>query len=176
MAPNPTLSISEPIMQAMQIVQGFMGLASGQVVFYNQGWKIPTDERMYISFGLLASRPYGSSRTYEDAADGSALVEVITLNTQEVWSINVYSYGLEAPARKEEVVMAFNSTAAEQSMEAYSYKLPLLPLNFRDLSGLEGSRRLYRFQADVAVLRARKRENIVQYYDKFDSPRLVINP
>lgn len=167
---------SEPILQAIQIVRQFMDLKQDQVVLYNQGWKIPADERLYISFGALTTRPYGSTKTHRDSDDGKTLLEVITLNSQEVWSINVYSYDLDVVARKEEIIMSFNSDAAQQSMEKYSYKLPLLPLAFRDLSGLEGARRLYRFQADVAVLRARKRENIVQYYDKFDSPQLVINP
>lgn len=72
--------------------------------------------------------------------------------------------------------MALNSTLAQQMMEKHAFKLATLPVSFRDLSGLEGASRLYRFQADVALLRVRRKENVVQYYDKFAGPALIINP
>lgn len=159
----------------VQIIRSFLNVANDQVVVYNQGWKIPADRRLYVSVGLLATRPFGSSRSYEDSPDGTKLLEVITLNAQEVFSINIYSYDAEAIQRKDEVIMSFNSTNAQQVMEEFSFKLASLPQSLTDLSELEGAARLYRFQANVAVLRARRKENVVQYYDKFQQPSLVIN-
>lgn len=160
----------------VQIIREFMRLANDQVVVYNQGWKIPPDNRLYISVGLLGSKPYASSKAYEDSPDGKALLEVISLNSQELYSLNIYSYDMSVLERRDEVVMALNSTLAQQMMEKHSFKLATLPTSFRDLSGLEGASRLFRFQADVALLRVRRKENVVQYYDKFAGPSLIINP
>lgn len=160
----------------IELFRSFMGLDTEQVVLYNQDWKIPADQRLYLSVGFLSERPYGSSRGYQNSDDGKALLEVLELHSQEVYSVNVYSFGPEALARKEEVLLAFHSTQAEQLMETYSFKLPNLPLSFTDVSQVEGAARLNRYQITFAVLRTRSRTNVVQYYDKFSDPSLLINP
>lgn len=165
---------SDTIYYLVQIIRDFVGLERDQVVVYNQNWKIPPDKRLYVTVGLLYTKPYGSVRTYEER-DG-ALVEVINLNTQETYDLNIYAYDREALVNKDEVIMALNSTLSQQVQEQFSFKLAKLPTSLKDLSALEGSSNLYRFQADVALLRARRKENVVQYFDKYSNPSLIINP
>lgn len=170
------MGTNDTINHLVQIIRSFMGLKNDQVVVYNQNWKVPADGRLYVSVGLLSTRPFGSTKGYEDSADGKKLLEVICLNSQETFDINIYSYSGEAIAQKDEVVMAFNSTLAQQLMEQFSFKLASLPQSLKDLSDLEGAARLFRFQASVAILRARRKENVVQYYDEYQQPSLIINP
>lgn len=160
----------------VQIIRSFLKLENDQVVVYNQGWKIPEDRRLYVSVGLLFTKPFGSKRGYEESPNSDALLEVLTLNQQEMFSINVYSYDDDLIEQKDDVLLSFNSTLAQQVMEKYSFKIASLPVSMTDLSALEGASRLYRFQANVAVLRARRKENVVQYYDKYKDPALIINP
>lgn len=160
----------------IELIRKFMALEKEQVVLYNQNWKVPTDKRIYISVMFRGEKPYGSAKHYEDRPN--ELVEIITLNSQETYAIDVYSFGPEALDRKEEVLMAFNSTLAQQMQEQHGFKLPLLPLSFRDLSHIEGASNLNRYQLDVAVLRSRQKENVVQYFDQYQIPpkTLIINP
>lgn len=160
----------------VQIIREFLNFKNDQVVVYNQGWKIPADSRVYVSVGLVSSRAFGSRRSYEDSPDGKSLLEVIILNTQELISLNVYSFSEDAIEAKDAVMAALHSTLGEQLMEQYQFKLASIPTPMQDLSGLEGASRLYRFQATVAVLRGRRKENVVQYYDDFPTPKLILNP
>jgi len=162
----------------IELIRTFMQLERDQVVLYNQNWKVPTDDRLYIAVAFRSEKPYGSSKEYMNNEDGTALVEVISFNSQETYTISVYSFGPEALERKEEVLMAFNSTLAEQIQEKYGFKLPLLPLSFLDLSDIEGASRLNRYETNVAVLRVRSKTNIVQYFDQFENPpkNILINP
>lgn len=160
------------------LIRSYMGLATEQVVVYNQKWRIPSDNRVYISVGYLAQKCYAPALTYENPAVGEAggLKEVATINSQETFSINIYSRSDEAILRKDEVILAFNSTAAQQLCEANSIKLARVPIAFTDLSQLDGAAILNRFAITINALCARKQERIVEYFDKFQPTGLIINP
>lgn len=173
--PTPTL---EPINRIVELLRGFMELKPARCMLYNQRWKLPEDDGIYVTVALLTSKPYGSTKSYETSLDGSALLEIIELRIQETYSINIFSRSQDALNRKEEVVMAFNSTAAQQMCEAHALKLATLPVSFVDTSLLEGAARLNRYTVTMAILRGTSKTNIVQYFDHFDNPprKLLINP
>lgn len=156
------------------LIRSYMGLARDQVVIYNQKWKIPADDRVYISVGYLNIKPYGGSSTTEPTAEG--LKEITTLNSQETLSINVMSRSQEAILRKDEVILAFRSTAGQQLCEANSIKLGQLPVSFVNLSVQEGTAILNRFNVTINALVARVQERIIEYYDQFPTPALTIEP
>lgn len=171
-------SVPNTINLVIELIRVFMGLDRDQVVLYNQNWKIPTDTRLYIAVAFRGEKPYSTVKEYMNNEEGTALIEVISLSSQETYTITVYSFGPDALERKEEVLMAFNSTLAQQLQEKYGFKLPLLPLSFLDLSDIEGASRLNRYETNVAVLRVRSKTNIVQYFDQFENPpkNILINP
>lgn len=156
------------------LIRSYMGLTAEQVVVYNQKWKIPADGRIYVTVGYLAQKPFAPARTYEDTATG--LKEVVTVNSQETFSINIYSRSEDAVTKKDEIVMAFGSTAAQQLCEANSIKLASLPVGMIDLSSRDGTAILNRFAVTITALVARSQERIVAYYDKFQPAGLLINP
>ncbi len=160
------------------LIRDYMGLAPDQVVIYNQKWRIPSDSRIYVTVGLVAQKPYASVRENVEFTDdkGSGLKEVVTLNSQETISLNFYSKSQDALLRKDEVIMALGSTAAQQLCEANSIKLGQLPISMVDVSALEGVARLNRYVATVNALVARSQERIIQYYDNFQATGLLINP
>lgn len=183
--------MSKPVAQPMPprtinllvgLIREYMGLDADQVVIYNQKWRIPADNRLYVVVAYLAQKPYGANTTYEtfgqtqEKPTGAGLKEVTVVNSQETFTINVYSRGEQALLRKDEIVMALASTAAQQLCEANSIKLGKIPVGMTDLSGLDGAAILNRFAVTINTLCARSQERVVQYYDQFPTPGLVINP
>lgn len=160
------------------LIRDFIGLAIDQVVVYNQKWKIPNDNRLYVSIGILSETPYGTQKSQEDRIKGEATisVEVLAVNVQETFSINIFSRGQAAVDFKELVLLAFSSQAAQQLCEANSIKLGTLPVSFVDLSSVEGTARLNRFGLTINALSSRKTERIIQVFDQFQPTGLVINP
>lgn len=159
------------------LLRAYMALETEQVVVYNQKWKIPADTRLYISVSSLGpQKQYGATVEYRDNDDQSALVEDVATASREMIGVDIYSRGQDALNRKEEVMMALASTAAQQLCERYAIKIARIPLTFVDASGLESTARLNRFHLSFAVLRTRTRSSVVQFYDTFPKPKLVIEP
>lgn len=164
------------------LIRSYMGLKANQVVVYNQKWRIPNDDQIYITVGYLAQKPYGANAVFETFGQtpakprGAGLKEVISVNSQETFTINAYSRGDEVVLRKDEIVMALASTAAQQLCEANSIKLGKIPVSMTDISGLDGTSMMNRFVVTINALCARSQERVVEYFDEFPNPGLVINP
>jgi len=173
----PTPQIS-PVLQLINALRSFMDLRENQVVLYNQKWKNPNDDGLYIFFALIGTKPYGNTREYQNSDDNEALLEILTVHTQETYSIHVYSRSQAAWDRKEEVLLFLNSTAVQQIQEAVGFKLATIPVSFVDTSETEGAGRINKYTITVNLLRMVQKENVVQYYDKFpdSNKKLLINP
>ena len=86
---------------------------------------------------------------------------------RETLSIDILSANSEARTRKEEIAMALNSTYSQQQQELYSIKISNLPNSFIDLSGVEASRRLNRYNISFNVFSWRTKEKSIDYFDTF---------
>lgn len=174
------MSAESILSSLVRLVRGYMQLETDQVVVYNQDWKIPSDDRLYITVGFLASRPYASgTSTAPDLTDpeNPKLVETVTINVRDLLSIEIYSVSEEAVLRKNEVLMAMASTAAQQLCERLALKLGKIPDAFNDLSGVEGAARLNRYNLSIPCLYAESKTAIVEYFDKFTvPPAITVNP
>ncbi len=185
--------MSKPVAQPMPprtlnllagLFRAYMGLDADQVVVYNQKWRIPSDGRIYVVVGYLAQKPFGANTVFEtfgqtkENPQGDGLEEVTTVNSQETFSINLYSRSELAVTRKDEVIACLASTAAQQLCEANSIKLGKIPVNMTDLSQLDGTAILNRFVVTINSLCARSQRRVVEYFDKFPTPDplVVINP
>jgi hypothetical protein len=173
----PTPSIS-PINLLINGLRSFMDLADIQVVLYNQKWRNPNDDRLYVVFALLSTKPYGNRKEYEQNPEGTALLENLSVNIRETYSIHIFSRNQDAMNRKEEILFFLNSDEAQQIQEAASFKLATLPVSFVDTSDTEGAGRINKFTITVNALRVVTTSRIVQYFDKFQIPpkNLFINP
>lgn len=177
--PADTTSAAAPATQSLiaGLLRGFMGLAKDQVVVYNQKWKIPPDKRLYIAVSSLGPvKQYGATVETRNSPDNTALLEDVAVASREMLGIDIYSSSQEAVQRKEEVMMAFASTAAQQLCEKWALKLARIPLTFVDASEGEGAARLNRYHLAFAVLRTRTKTSTIEFYNTFPKPELVIEP
>lgn len=171
--PKPPIS---PVNRLINGLRTYMELRPEQVVLYNQKWKMPNDDGLYITVGIIGTKPYGNNREYQNNEDQTALEEVLTQHTQEIYSIHVFSRSQAAVDRKEEILFYLASTACQQDQEAASFKLATIPVSFVDTSLTEGAGRLNKFTITINALRMLTTTRIVQYFDTFQSPKLLINP
>lgn len=158
-------------------LRAYLGLATEQVVVYNQKWKIPPDKRLYVTVSSIGpQKSYGATSSTEASVDGKALIESVAIASREMISVDLYSRSQEAINRKEEILQALASIPMQQLCEQYAIKVARIPLTFVDTSGLEATANLNRFSITFAVLRTRVLSKPVEYYDTFSKPSLVIEP
>jgi len=155
-----------------------------QVFIYNQKWEIPTVDGLFISIALLSEKIFGTSnRQYwspQDNNGAGGMREEITQNVQETYTIDLFSRDASARQLRFQVVAALHSTEAQQLCEQYSFKIATQPTSFIDLSEVEASARLNRYQCTLNVLRSYLQDNAIAWFDKFNIPpngkQLVVNP
>ena len=181
MKPKP-----EIINLLVKLIKDQLVLDNNHVVTYNQRVPIPPDDGIFVAIGIKGERLYGTSTGYEqgtipstqlDQPQTPVLNEVLTQNTQEIYSIQIMSRNNDARARRHEIVFALNSTQAEQMQEKYGFKIGNQPTTFNDVSMGEGASRLTRYALTFNVLSAYGRTLPVDYYDSFaGSPELITQP
>lgn len=171
----PTAASTQSIICGL--FRAYLDLATEQVVVYNQKWKIPSDDRLYICVSAVGpQKVYGATVETEltEARDG--LQETAAVNTQEAIGVDLYSFGQEAVNRKEELLLALVSTSAQQLAEKYSLRIAQIPVSFADLSRLEATAQLNRFHLTFLVLRTRSKTKLIESFDQFHTPTLTLNP
>jgi hypothetical protein len=168
--------MTEPIKVVADIIAVSLGLKVDQVLLYNQKFKIPPDDRLYVTVSVLGSKTFGASTRYEADPVSDELTEVTYVNRQEIFSILLFSRSNEARTRNWEVPAALVSTYSEQQQEANSIKIAQVPVSMNDLSELEGTSRLNRYVLTIPVLAAYTKRQPVDYYDKFSQPKILTNP
>lgn len=152
------------------LLRSFLGLEDDQAVVYNEKWKIPNDDRLYIVVQALGpQKPYGA--TVETNSVGEKLIETVAIPSREVIGVDLYSAGQEALDRKDEVLAALASTSAQAISERYSLKIARIPITFSDASRVVGTRRVTRFHVAFAVFRTRTRESAIEFFDNFEDAR-----
>jgi hypothetical protein len=147
------------------IIKTEMVLPNERVLIYNQKWNLPNIDSIYIYIGYLSELVSSNNRYYENRTDG--YYEVQTLQKMSSFSINVFSANNEARLRKEEVILALNSTYSVQNQEKYGFKIFRIPSNFQDISQVEGNALLNRYNITIDVINQNIKEKKVDYYDKY---------
>jgi hypothetical protein len=138
-------------------------LQEDQVVIYNQKWMIPNDDRLYITVEYngtpktIASRNSFNSETQEEEQ---------VINTQENIVLGILSRGIIALQRKEEVIMALGSIYSQQTQEANSFQIGYVA-PIQNLTKLEASALLYRFDIPFNVLAWYEKSKTVDFYDSY---------
>ena len=128
------------------IVRREMGLEADRVVVYNQRFKLPTKEGIFIVVEFKGSKAFSNRNVYSPEDDS----EVQTLNTLELISVNILSRNDDALQRKEEVLMAINSIYAQSIQEAHNFRIANISA-IDNVSDVEGSSIMYRFEINLSV-------------------------
>lgn len=168
-----TISILNPLGLVCDIIQKEMGLADGQVYFYNQKINIPIDSRIYIAVGFLMLKPFGNDNRH---VSGVGLDSVQSINMQATLSVDILSRSTEALDRKEEVLLALNSDYAESQMELNSFYIARITSGFANLSQEDGAAIPYRFNLSVGLQYLVTKAKAVPYFDEFEKVEVTTEP
>jgi hypothetical protein len=170
---DPELSTQSLI---LGLVRDRLGLDFAHASVFNQKWKLPTDDGLFLSVASMGpDKSYaGAAQTREDASGD--LLEDVEVNTREMVTIDIYSRDQSAVDRAHEVAAALASVEAQQLCELHSLKIARIPIGPVDLSGLEGAGRLNRKHFVLAVLRGRVVTSIIEHFVPGGAPGLVLQP
>jgi hypothetical protein len=148
------------------IIQEEMCLPDDQIFIYAQPNILPSDMKLYVVVEYKYSKIYSNRNlTPVDAEDN--ITQEQNVNTQEFLTVQLFSRSFEALRRKEEAAMALKSFYAQQIQEKYSFKLSVNP-NILDLTSLEASAMLYRYDVPVVFLSAYQKIKTVEWYQSFN--------
>ena len=149
-----------------------LGLDDERVNIYNQKWKIPPTEGLYIVVEYRGSPKILSSRNGK-ASNGLELEEHQEVNALESLSIILFSKDLSALQMKERAVMALYSVYSQQIQESNGFKIFRNP-TVVDVSEAEASARLYRFDIEVKVLAWYTNVKATDFFDSH-KVRVLVN-
>lgn len=180
----PLLPQPETLNLVVSLLREFMGLAADQAVVYNQKWKVPTDNRIYLTVSYVSpGKVYLNTSEQRDGFSTNAageqvpaLIETSHVGTSSIIGLDVYSRSEEARKRKDEAVAAFGSFYAQQLSEKYSLRPGKIPATFADLSRIDGVARLSRYHVAISMMRVTESSRVIEFFADFPKPILAINP
>jgi hypothetical protein len=155
----------EPIKIMADIILHELELTAGQVMIYNQRYTAPTTEGLYIVLAFVSAKVIGNNNTPTD--NGAVMDEVQETSVLQVIQIDVMSANEEARQRKEEIIMALNSTYAQQLQDQYLVKIASHPSDFVDVSDVEGTARMNRYTMTVMVNALYRKTKAIDFYGTF---------
>lgn len=165
----------EPIKVLAMALQAEMGLGDGQIMLGLENWKIPENQGLYIALSYGVEQVVGNvNYNGTDAQDGYTEVQDIAM--LHLIDIDVMSFDSSARLRKEEVLQALQSYAAQELMEQYQMRIASTPGSFAPVQTLEQTKQLNRFMISVAVNALHRKVKATPYYDSIDPVGLVVNP
>lgn len=160
------------ILRALLVAE--MDLPDERCMIHNTKWTLPTGDGLFVLLSFVSAKAISTGKWHEDSVDG--LLEVQETVYRDTINVDVFSRSTDARDRRHEVLWAFNGDEAARTCERFSLKISDLPTEFTDLSDVEASGRLYRYQLTFRVLKVLRREKLVPYYSDFDGPDLLIEP
>lgn len=165
--------IASPLFLFCDILQTSLGLPNGRVYTWDQKLIEPKDYNLYIAVSVMNSKPFGNTNYF----NGETNQTIQSINMLDNLQIDLISRGPAARDNRANILMALNSTYAEQQQEFNSFYIGKLPYggNFNNLSQIDGAAIPYRFQIQVTLQYFVQLVQSVNYYDTFNQPTVIIN-
>jgi hypothetical protein len=146
-----------------QLLRVELGLPQNSVWIASDSRKIPPDDGMYVSVGMLSAQPISNNIRFDwDRNDNE---QVVTLNG--MFQVDVFSRDTSALERNWEVVAALQSYYASQLMEKYQFRIHEISGPIVNTSTVEGGSQMFRYSITIAVTWAEHKVSHVDYYTKF---------
>lgn len=149
-----------------------MNIKGNRIWAYNANIDLPTDNNLFIVLSYAEKTPYSNNTRYVPTDDG--LNEVQTMNVAEDIIISLISKNTDARDRSYEVLMALNSTYAQQLQVQNKLHISRIG-QVLDNSFLEATARLNRFDINCRVLTAYDKIKEVDYYDTYSANLWIKN-
>lgn len=146
------------------IIATELGLDASRVVVYNQNWKSPKDDNIYIVVSERMSRIIGSTNRFDIATNR----EDKRVSVSTTYNIEITSRNTDAKYRKNEVIAALTSNYSERIQEENEMRI-FRTNQITDLSFIDGRSALHRYQIPVIINSVHKYEREVDFYDKYQN-------
>ncbi len=147
------------------IIINQMGLKPEVVNIYDEKWKIPPTDELFIVLEYRSGKVIANRNIF--VSDGEDPVENQEVNMLEQIVVGIFSRDRSATQRKEEVLMAILSSYAERQQEKYSFKIARVgPIV--DLSAVEGVAMLKRYDIDLSVYAWYSKTISPEYIDSYN--------
>lgn len=164
--------VGTPLLLFCEIIQREMNLTQGRVYLWDQKIFQPSDFDLYIAVSVPSCKSFAN--TNRSSADGTMQEQFVSM--MATLDIDILSRGPSARDRKEEVLLALNSTYAEQQMEANSFLIGKLSTRFLNLSNVDGAAIPYRYRISCNMQYAYSKSQPQSYFSDFSTVSTVVNP
>jgi hypothetical protein len=166
-----TLDIIRNILIAEVFIDGGH-IDEKRVNIYNQKFEMPTDDNLFITLSTdgqkVKSNPQANTEVSTETETLDQYIETIKVLMQEPVTISLLSRNEDALKAIPDVIAAMASTYAQQVQEKCSIKIARLPAEpVKNLSSVEATARLFRFDITFNVDTWYKIQKNVDYYDTF---------
>ena len=159
------------------IIATDMSIDSTRVVVYNQNWKSPKDDDIYIVVSEGPSRIIANTNRFfpadPQAQPPTVDREVKRVSTSTTYNIEITSRNTDAKYRKSEVLAAIGSDYSEQQQELNQIRI-FRTNQILDLSFIEGRSALNRYRIPVIINSVQVYEKSIATYDKFQAIDIAI--
>lgn len=160
----------EPIIILRDIIKTQLSLTNDKIWLYNQDFKIPQTEGLFITLENVNSNNFSNNNRFVENDTQDGIDEQQTVNNSDEIAIELFSKNREAITKQNEVRMALNSYYAKEQQEKFQFKVAKINNPFQDVSLAEGTGMLTRFRLMVTVLSWDERTAAVAFYDSnFDA-------
>ncbi len=149
-----------------KIIVNQMDMPEERVNIYDEKWKIPTDEELFITIEYRNSTCIANNNYFKNEEGYETPLEYQEVNMLEKIVVGVFSRDQSAIQRKEEVLMAIMSSYSQFIQEQYSFKIARAA-HPQDLSALEGVAMLKRYDIELSVY---------TWYQKIVKPQWIVPP
>ncbi len=147
------------------IIATDMSLDAERVVVYNQNWKSPKDDDIYIIVSEGTSKVIANTNRFDPDTEK----EIKRVSVSTTYNIEITSRNTDAKYRKAEVLAALGSNYSEQKQEENHIRI-FRTNQILDLSFVDGRSALSRYQIPVIINSVQTYEKAITYFDKLQTP------
>lgn len=153
------------------IITTELSLSADRVVVYDQNFKAPKDDDIYIVVSEGPTRIIGNTNRFDHANDKE--IKCVAIST--TYNIEITSRNTDAKYRAPEVVSALGSVYCQQQQETNEIRI-FRTNQITDLSFIEGRSALHRFQIPVIINSVQRYEKAITTYNQFPVPEIIAEP
>ena len=157
-------------MKAFDVLQelfvGYLNLSPNQIWAYNNDFKIPNKQGIFIVLELVNVRPFANNLRYKTDENNNFVSEQYVLVESEI-IVHFFSKNTEARENHLKFLLAFNSDLCQQIQENNQCHIARTSDLF-DASSVEGASNLTRYDIRVKVITGETATISPNYYDNFE--------
>jgi len=154
----------EPDLILADLIATEMSLNSDRVVVYDQNFKPPKDQDIYIIIAFQSGRIIGNNNRFNPVTNK----EEQYVSISETYNVEMTSKNRDAVTRRYRPNMAIKSTYSQQKQEEHQIRIFRTNINL-DLSFIEGTSSLHRYRIPVIINSTQLESKVIDYYDNFQS-------